>query len=72
MTEKHNGYSNYETWNIVLWLDNDESFNSIAQSCNNYDEFKRKIAIGGTPDSVSWWNTAANIEEINQTIWGNE
>jgi hypothetical protein len=23
-TEKYNGYANYETWAVVLWLENDE------------------------------------------------
>ncbi len=23
-TEKYNGWTNYETWNVKLWLDNDE------------------------------------------------
>lgn len=23
-TEKYNGWTNYETWNVALWLDNDQ------------------------------------------------
>ncbi len=25
MTEKYNGWTNWQTWNTVLWMDNDES-----------------------------------------------
>jgi len=32
-TKTYNGYKNYETWNIVLWLYNDEG---------NYDELRRR------------------------------
>ena len=38
---KYNGWSNYETWNFKLWLDND-------QDVHNYiiDEIKKIRAIG--------------------------
>jgi len=38
---KYNGWSNYETWNFKLWLDND-------QDLHNYiiDEIKKIKAIG--------------------------
>jgi len=26
MSEKYNGYSNYETWNVVLWIENTEEY----------------------------------------------
>jgi len=25
MTNTYNGYTNYATWNVMLWIDNDES-----------------------------------------------
>lgn len=25
MAEEYNGWPNYQTWNVMLWLDNDES-----------------------------------------------
>tara|TARA_R110001599_G_scaffold337241_1_gene555497 strand:- start:48 stop:386 length:339 start_codon:yes stop_codon:yes gene_type:complete len=41
MSEKCNGWTNYETWNFKLWLDND-------QDVHNYiiDEIKKIKAIG--------------------------
>jgi len=39
MTERYNGWTNYETWNVKLWMDNDqgsyEFWNEQAQECWN-------------------------------------
>lgn len=39
-TDKYNGWTNYETWNAALWLDNDEGSQGycweMAQEC--YDQ----------------------------------
>ncbi len=39
MTEKYNGWTNYETWNYALWLGNDqgsdEQMRELAQNCWN-------------------------------------
>ena len=38
---KYNGWSNYETWNFKLWLDNDETVHNYI-----IDEIKKIRAIG--------------------------
>ena len=35
MNDKYNGWTNYETWNVKLWIDNDEG------SYNYYQEVAR-------------------------------
>lgn len=32
MCEKYNGYTNYETWNVSLWIDNNEGDYDEVQS----------------------------------------
>lgn len=32
MSEKYNGWTNYETWNVALWLNNDEGSQRHWQS----------------------------------------
>ena len=38
---KYNGWTNYETWNFKLWLDNDETVHNYI-----IDEIKKIKAIG--------------------------
>ena len=50
----YSGYSAYETWNVVLWISNDEGLYDIASDCSSYDEFidvMRELGSLGTPDN---------------------
>ena len=38
----HNGWKNYETWCIALWLDNDERSKEIARGDNKENYYKAK------------------------------
>ena len=52
----YNGFANYETWNVALWIGNDQIFYSEAQACNTYKEFVACVEAYGstiTPDEVS-------------------
>lgn len=39
--EKYNGYNNYETWLVALWIDNDQGYqediNSMSSDCSADD-----------------------------------
>ena len=35
----YNGYANYETWNVCLWISNDEGLHELAASCDDYGSF---------------------------------
>ena len=38
MTETYNGWTNYETWNVSLWIANDEFLYNTAKACVEYAE----------------------------------
>ena len=68
--EKYNGWHDWTTWNVALWINNDQTFYSIAKECKNYADFlyEMQAMIGSfaTPDGADWGE--ANIEEMNELI----
>ena len=70
----YNGCKNYETWNVVLWILNDEGLYNIAQDCRNYDEFvDTMFSLDSlkTPDNVSWNDIEIDAEEVNESCFEN-
>lgn len=70
--ETYNGWTNYETWNVALWIENDFGFYSVALICDSYDEFVSHIACSDsgftTPDGVCWFDPALNHDELNEML----
>lgn len=70
--ETYNGWTNYETWNVALWIQNDFKFYSVALACGDYREFLAVIAdtdVGfTTPDGVPWFSIDICHAEIDRMI----
>lgn len=64
----YNGWSNRETWNIALWIQNDEYYYETAKKCEDYESFKRFVPTEETRDGVRWGDALVNIEEINTEV----
>lgn len=66
------GFANYQTWNVVLWINHHEDFYNIARGCSSYDEFVNVMsgldgpAAVETPDNVSWADSAIDRDSINR------
>lgn len=73
---KYNGWKNYETWNVALWIRNDESLYSLAKECGSYLRFKEQIREGfdgyplayENPDGIPWNDSGLNIIELDDMI----
>ena len=69
----YNGFKNYQTWNVVLWINNDEHLYRIARSEVKYDDFVQTLRECGrgaiayeTPDNVAWADPTIDRESINR------
>lgn len=52
-TEKHNGWTNWDTWNVQLWLANDERAYRIMRRSTDIERDARELMeIMGNPDDA--------------------
>lgn len=70
----YNGYKNYQTWNAILWISNDQYLYGTAAECDSYDEFKNYLldlycgdALAyQTPDGVAWNDSGIDLDAVSQ------
>ena len=68
---EYNGWTNYETWNVGLWLGGDEGLYDIARRALDYDHLVEMLTCLGsetTGDGVRWDDPKVNGVEINEML----
>jgi hypothetical protein len=70
-TATYNGYANYETWNVALWIQNDEATYKVAQKYDRYDAFIPRLELMWgqmTPDGVRWMDGLIDTDELDEVL----
>ena len=81
MTDTYNGWANYETWNVALYIQNEYSIYSLARewvehehgeaNVADYWRFShtlRELAGDGTPDGVAWDDPSLDLNELTEML----
>ena len=74
---EYNGWKNYQTWNIALWLQNDYPIYCIARDFaawgNPYLKLRQELKESSlkyeeTADGVSLWDCRLDIEALDEML----
>jgi len=70
----YNGWKNHATWNVALWLMNDESLYNMVMSLDKevtYRDFATNYLVytsAGTPDGVAWLDESLDYEALDEVL----
>jgi hypothetical protein len=66
----YNGWENYETWNVALWINNTQSLYNIAMGAGDYETFLELVGNNATTgDGVSFRDPKVNVVQLNSDVF---
>jgi hypothetical protein len=72
--QTYNGWTNRKTWNVALYIQNDESIYNLicSNEIQSYEDLLEVLYECGskeTPDGVKWTDPKINRAEINGDVF---
>jgi hypothetical protein len=67
----YHGWKNWATWNVALWLSNDELLYKLARRCVRYVDFADRLEemeTFQTPDGASYNDPDLDINALDELL----
>jgi hypothetical protein len=69
----YNGWENYETWNVALWINNNQYLYDLSQVCGDYETLAYALVnhhkMEATPDGVRYDDPKVNVVQLNSDLF---
>ena len=69
--ETFNGWANWATWNVALWIQNDEGTYQVARRYDSYDSLIPRLEIMWgqiTPDGARWMDPTIDTAALDEML----